>query len=69
MGFFCWDQIKSLAYETPIPSVEDLAAHISVPAIKLSEMPGAMAESFVAVCNKLLKFHNQSAKFVCNFNE
>ena len=28
-----------------------------------------MAESFVAVCDMLLKFHNLSAKFVCSFNE
>ena len=28
-----------------------------------------MAESFVAVCDILLKFHNLSAKFVCSFNE
>ena len=28
-----------------------------------------MAESFVAVCDMLLKFHNLSAKYGCNFNE
>ena len=28
-----------------------------------------MAETFAAVCNTLLKFHNLSAKFACNFNE
>ena len=26
-------------------------------------------ESFVVVCDKLLKFPNLSAKFACNFNE
>ena len=28
-----------------------------------------MAESFVAVCDMRLKFHNLSAKLVCNFDE
>ena len=28
-----------------------------------------MTESFVAVCNILLKLHSLSAKFACNFNE
>ena len=28
-----------------------------------------MAESFVAVCDMRLKFHNLPAKFACNFNE
>ena len=28
-----------------------------------------MVESFVAVHNMLLKFHNLFAKFTCNFNE
>ena len=28
-----------------------------------------MAENFVAVWDIFLKFHNLSAKFVCNFNE
>ena len=28
-----------------------------------------MAESFAAVCDTLLKFHNLSAKFVYNFDE
>ena len=30
---------------------------------------GQVAESFVAVCDMLLKFHNLSAKFYCIFNE
>ena len=28
-----------------------------------------MAESFVAVCDMILKFHNLSAKFTCNFDD
>ena len=34
---------------------------------KLVTIP--MAESFVVVCDMLLKFHNLPVKFVCNFNE
>ena len=35
----------------------------------LNTVPCPMAESFVAVCDTLLKFHNLSAKFAYNFNE
>ena len=28
-----------------------------------------MAENFLTVCDMLLKFHNLSAKFACNFND
>ena len=35
----------------------------------LEVLMSPMAESFVAVCDMLLKFHNLSAKFVCNFNK
>ena len=35
---------------------------LSLPAFSL------MAESFAVVCDKLLKFHNLSSKFACDFN-
>ena len=44
------------------------AVDIRQPTI-LNIMRSPMAESFVAACDMLLKFHNLSAKFECKFNE
>ena len=41
--------MKSLVYETPVPSVEYLAAHISLAAIKLSEMPGIIHSVIIRI--------------------
>ncbi|GBM49481.1 hypothetical protein AVEN_142618-1 [Araneus ventricosus] len=32
LDFFCWGQMKTLVYETPVDSVEDTVARISVDA-------------------------------------
>ncbi|GFW58541.1 hypothetical protein TNCV_718411 [Trichonephila clavipes] len=41
MDFF-WDHIKSLVYETPVPSVEDPIDRISVATERIRDMPGIL---------------------------
>ncbi|GBM00768.1 hypothetical protein AVEN_150928-1 [Araneus ventricosus] len=38
--FFCWGQIRTLVYETPVDSVEDVVSRISVVAGEMRDMPG-----------------------------
>ncbi|GBL85843.1 hypothetical protein AVEN_63173-1 [Araneus ventricosus] len=41
LDFFCWDEMKTLVYETPIESVEDVVTRISVAAgEKMRDKPG-----------------------------
>ncbi|GBN74072.1 hypothetical protein AVEN_168703-1 [Araneus ventricosus] len=40
LDFFLWGHLKSLVYESPIDSDEDLVARISVAAGDVGEMPG-----------------------------
>ena len=44
-----------------------LSLHLMYVELSIHIIP--MAESFIAVCDILLKFNNLSAKFVCNFNK
>ncbi|GBL72167.1 hypothetical protein AVEN_115157-1 [Araneus ventricosus] len=40
LDFFCWDQMKTLVYETPVYSVEDVVTRISVAAGEMQDLPG-----------------------------
>ncbi|GBN44525.1 hypothetical protein AVEN_128303-1, partial [Araneus ventricosus] len=35
LDLFCWSQMKTLVYETPVDSVEDVVARISVAAAEM----------------------------------
>ncbi|GBM56720.1 hypothetical protein AVEN_224764-1 [Araneus ventricosus] len=40
LEFFCWGEMKTLVYETPVDSVEDVVTRISVPAGEMRDIPG-----------------------------
>jgi hypothetical protein len=40
LDFFLWGQMKSVVYETPVESVEDLIARITAAAEYIQTMPG-----------------------------
>ncbi|GBM70390.1 hypothetical protein AVEN_12218-1 [Araneus ventricosus] len=40
LDFFCWNQMKILVYETPVDSVENAVARISVAAGEIRDTPG-----------------------------
>ncbi|GBM40139.1 hypothetical protein AVEN_25975-1 [Araneus ventricosus] len=39
LDFFCWVHVKTWVYVTPVDSVEDLVAHISVAAGEILDTP------------------------------
>ncbi|GBO34944.1 hypothetical protein AVEN_219592-1 [Araneus ventricosus] len=39
LEFFCWGQMKTLVYDTPIDSVEDVVARLSVTAEEIQDLP------------------------------
>ncbi|GBM66894.1 hypothetical protein AVEN_263951-1 [Araneus ventricosus] len=49
LDFFCWGQMKTLVYETPVDSVEDAVARISVTAGEMRDMSGI----FLSVKNSM----------------
>ncbi|GBM61807.1 hypothetical protein AVEN_80449-1 [Araneus ventricosus] len=53
LDFFLWGHIKSLVYETPVDSAEDLVAKIVVDADKINSTPGIFErvhQSFLRRC-------------------
>ncbi|GBN93269.1 hypothetical protein AVEN_112173-1 [Araneus ventricosus] len=53
LGFIFWGHMKSLVYETPVNSAEDLVARILATADKISTTPGIferVRQSFLRLC-------------------
>ncbi|GBN50501.1 hypothetical protein AVEN_3572-1 [Araneus ventricosus] len=63
IDYFLWGNLKAIIYETPIDSIEDLVAGLSIAAASVSEMPGV----FGTVRQSLLRLY-QAYINICGLN-
>ena len=63
LDFFFWEHMKSLIYQSPVDSAEDLVARIVVVAVKISATPGTFQRvrqtliRLCKLCNTTLGHH------------